>query len=325
MDFKNGALIVALSTGLLAGCGGSGGSDGDSFASAYTGETGAASLTTDNQSEFAESSVAVSKTLVSGNTDVSLDDIPFAASIETNTLSASELKRLTETLAQIIPKSNLPVAVTFSEPGDDTCDAPGSIDFSGTETNGTSVFNSYCSYETVINGTMSLKMSGDTVTSTFNNFSIDYGDGNVMTLSGAMRVKTTSSQEVTEANMTVSFGGDEFSLDFTQSCSITTDQDGFIEYGECSYSEAFIADNGVTYRVDDASISEDGNGAFDITATYFDPDYGYIDYEATDLTLCEDGSFESGTIVLMDEASQMLTVTFNGCGQDFTATLSAIQ
>lgn len=88
----------------------------------------------------------------------------------------------------------------------------------------------------------------------------------------------------------------------------------------CSYANNYEGRNGRSYRSENVSVSE-SNGNYDVSARVYGEDLGYIDYQASNLVLCEGGyGFSSGTITVSDSASnEVLTITFSGCSS-FTMT-----
>lgn len=80
----------------------------------------------------------------------------------------------------------------------------------------------------------------------------------------------------------------------------------------CTVSENFSS-NGVSYRVTNVSFTSTGN-EYDFTARIYHEDYGYVEIVATDLVLCDDGGFSSGSIVVTDSTSdEVLSLTYSGC------------
>lgn len=94
---------------------------------------------------------------------------------------------------------------------------------------------------------------------------------------------------------------------------------GGLGTGSCTVSENF-SDNGVSYRVTDVSFSSTGSD-FDFTAKIYHEDYGYVEIVATDLVLCDDGGFSTGSIVVTDSTStEVLSLNYSGCNDPVVVT-----
>jgi len=91
-------------------------------------------------------------------------------------------------------------------------------------------------------------------------------------------------------------------------------------YANCSYSSNYEGRNGRSYRTENVNVSQNGN-AYNVSARVYDQELGYLDYQASNLTLCEGGyGFSSGSISVTDSSGgNVLTITFSGC-TSFTVT-----
>lgn len=96
------------------------------------------------------------------------------------------------------------------------------------------------------------------------------------------------------------------------------------DYANCSYSTNYQGRNGRSYRTENVSVSQSSSG-YSVSARVYDQDLGYVDYQASNLVLCEGGyGFSSGSISITDSTgSAVLTVTFSGC-QSYTATYNGV-
>lgn len=323
MDFKKYLIVGVLSAGILTGCGGSGGS-ATSYGASYSGVTSAAEISEDNKDNLAESTIAVSKVITSGANDFDTPSLPFGVSVSQSKLSNSELTNLTNKLIQLLPSSELPIGASESVSLDGDCG--GSMTASGSDTKVTVKFNDYCEFDIITNGSMTVTISGDNYKVVYSNLTIDDGTDSY-TLNGTMSISQTATQQVTTANAEMIQDGKSISISFTMTCNGAVNEFDYFEVsGECAFSESFTADNGVTYRLDGLDSNNGFGGSWDFSATMFDPDNGYVSFDAVDLTLCTDdsGNFESGTITVTDESSNTLIITFNSCTDPATVMLNGV-
>lgn len=117
-----------------------------------------------------------------------------------------------------------------------------------------------------------------------------------------------------DADYSVSYQGETEYFNYSYRCNGDN-------YVGCTYDgSSYEGRNGRSYRSENVSVSE-SNGNYDVSARVYDEELGYIDYQASNLVLCEGGyGFSSGTITVSDSASnEVLTVTFSGC-DSFTMT-----
>jgi hypothetical protein len=93
----------------------------------------------------------------------------------------------------------------------------------------------------------------------------------------------------------------------------------------CSYFEDFSS-NGIDYRVSDVSVAGNNETGYDIVATVYVGDLGYITVTAEDIVICDSGNIESGTVYVTDSSDAVviqidfpgdcatMTVTYDGVG-----------
>jgi hypothetical protein len=313
MEFKQCVLVGAVSAmALLSGCGSSGSNSDSKIDSAgagagigYSGSTSEAVISVDNSNDLAGSGVVVTKSLTQTN-DVKL---PIGITVS-GSLPVAVQDKLNKILtSHRAPKtaSNLPVGITETESGD----CGGSIISSGSETGYKTTFNDFCEDGSITNGTISGSFSDSTETMSFNEFSV-FDDGETFVMSGTITSKRTSTQYIDSGDVKVIIGDEAFEYSYTETCTIST--------RECIYSENIQADNGQSYRIEEKSVNEGSNG-WDVTATLYDPTYGYVEYVADNIQYCTDGSgnIESGSITLTDDDTNVLRIDFNDC-TDMTIT-----
>lgn len=83
--------------------------------------------------------------------------------------------------------------------------------------------------------------------------------------------------------------------------------------GDCSYQNYFVGTDGRQYRTENVSVFG-SNGSYSVSARVYDQDLGYVDYEASNLTLCDSGvGFSFGTITVRASGGTLIEVTFSSC------------
>lgn len=314
--------VSPLAFVLLTACGGGGSSSssGSSTLVEYDGATTAATISDTNKSALAgSSSEMVTLAIESENSGDSLGNLPVgiqAQSIDQDVLKkAKELVLSTDTGAL----AGLPVGAESSVNGE----CGGSASFSGSEENFTINYSNFCMYigsdELVASGKVNIKTSTsgsiERTTLTYTNFRMS-GMGETFTLTGTMVTEmntTTYLETYSSWNISVTANGETIRSAGSVTC---TAED------VCSFTEQFEAQNGDTYQVKDLSVSGDSSSGYSVSATFYDPDFGYVELTASNIILCADGSIASGSITLTDEAGNVLSVTFNGCGQEATVDLN---
>jgi hypothetical protein len=102
---------------------------------------------------------------------------------------------------------------------------------------------------------------------------------------------------------TVTYLGETYRSKGTYSCN----------NGECAYQNYFVGTDGRQYRTENVSVYG-SNGSYSVSARVYDQDLGYVDYEASNLTLCDSGvGFSSGTITVTASGGTLVEVTFSSC------------
>lgn len=102
---------------------------------------------------------------------------------------------------------------------------------------------------------------------------------------------------------TVTYLGETYRSKGTYSCN----------NGECAYQNYFIGTDGRQYRTENVSVSE-SNGFYSVSARVYDQDLGYVDYESSNLTLCDSGvGFISGSITVTASGDTLVEVSFSSC------------
>ena len=301
--FIKSTWIGLLGTALiLTACGGGGGGGGGVTHLSYTGNTDPAAIDGANaQAVGVAITEGVSEAIGSETTGSSN---PFGASLDLNNGNSPLSRKLAEIGLQVLhdaQSSNLPVGATYTsdqlnaEIGD-TIFCGGSISITdalanGNSESGTISFNSLCfdmSYidplETgnlVINGSMTISVSGTTETVTF-------------------------------TNMSVSFGGETFSFSGTVSCST-------VSPFECS--TLYVGSDGETYMVSSVTVTGDDASGYYVNATFSDPVNGVVTVTTNPpITFnCPSGAPDAGTIAFSGgTGSGTITFRANCTGYDGT-------
>ncbi len=103
---------------------------------------------------------------------------------------------------------------------------------------------------------------------------------------------------------------------FTFDGSIACDSTGEI----CSVSLDFVGLDGRVYRVQNVTISSTGVDSYDITATVYDPDYGYVSISGNvSFSDCASGVPSAGTITFSGAAGSEASISYIDC-ENFSVT-----
>lgn len=281
-------ILIAMSLGLtIAACSG-GGSDGDDngggSGSSYSGKTTPATVDDSNNSEVASGVHIASKQAVKSEEGGGLLRSIKGSMNPRDILINSSIEHVNSNLLR------------------DT----GSGDYSSFCNGGGSASFEYTSSQD--------GMSGE-YTYIFNNCTYTY-DGYSVTYDGTMYWEFDSDAEYWlweyDVDITSNYM-ESYSLNASYECS------GGQMLENCTVSENF-SNNGVSYRVTNVSFTSTG-GQYDFTARIYHENYGYVDIVATDLVLCDDGGFSTGSIVVTDStSSQVLSLNYSGCDDPVVVT-----
>ncbi|MCA6064581.1 hypothetical protein [Thalassolituus marinus] len=311
---------------LLGACGGDDSGTGNTIeAIEYSGNNSAASLSADNQGVYATSSAeVVAKSIAANVSDDPMDNLPIAA---VSRVSSDQKALLKQAVGSVLEYTleGLPIAATQN----DTGDCGGAASMSGSESKATIVYSDYCFYDlygdvVYADGSLSYvySSSGDIeiVTYRFSDFTISY-DEESSTLNGGM----TDHYKWSESDKEYYSVYSSWNYSVTQN-GVTQQYSGTIECSSvaassCEYDEQIQGSHGEVYQLSDLYVY-DGDSYYTVEATFYHPEYGYVDLEASNITLCSDGSVGDGTIILEDNSGTTMTVTFNGCGSSPTVTLN---
>jgi len=299
---------------VLSACGGgSSSSSGGVDSIEYAGSTTAASLSSANQQEFADSATdVVAKAIAADDSSDALEELPFGGVISS---AEGEQRELAKQAVQAVlddALAGVPVAASQTVEGD----CGGTAKASGSEDSFTITYSNFCmdsgyGYgQVVTSGTVYFDFSTsgniETTEIEYRNFSMSY-DGESYTLNGTMVEREHAVEYYTVSstwNYTITEGGETYHFAGSMTCSS--------EYS-CDYFDQVEGSDGSIYQVSDLDVYSTGSD-YDVEATFYHPDYGYVELTASDITLCTDGSVGGGTILLVDDSNHGVLVQFNGCG-----------
>lgn len=304
MDYKKIVLIGALTAGVTA-CGG--GSDSSSYGVNYQGSTEAGSINETSKASYQDAGVEV---VVSYTGTDALGALPGA--IETTNVASSddiEAAKKAQSLLGDIFKSKQAVPTGASETDYGSCG--GKVTYSGSNSSATATFSNYCDVETeylTFNGKIDFSFSETSSTEkyvmTYRNFEMSDGEETI-TFNGRMvtSYNYNTDEERFAIDATISYDGETVVVSMESICTM----------GDCSFNVAMQGSNGLIYKLNDV---EEMDG--ELSGTLFEPEYGYVSMEATNLTYCldQDDSVQlsTGTIMLEDESGAVLEITVDGCG-----------
>jgi len=299
---------------VLSACGGgSSSSSGGVDSIEYAGSTTAASLSSANQQDFADSATdVVAKAIAADESSDALDEVPFGGVIASDEGAQRELAKQAVQAVLDDALAGVPVAASQTVAGD----CGGSAKASGSEDSMTISYSNFCmdigyGYgQMVTNGTVyyDFSTSGniETIEIEYRNFSMNY-DGESYTINGTMVDRVDSVEYYTVSatwNYTITEDGQTYHFAGSMTCDA--------EY-DCDYFDQVEGSDGSIYQVSDLDVYSNGSD-YDVEATFYHPDYGYVELTASDITLCTDGSVGGGTILLVDDSNHGVLVQFNGCG-----------
>lgn len=308
------ALLPILGFAFLTACGGGGSSSSDSAdATKYNGSTSGAVISSTNSDGFSESSSDIVTMAIES---YEAGDTIGVLSVSEPTPSNEWVDAVQEMALSMYQQSQNPQALAINnQTVSGQCG--GTATLNGSDTAATITYSSYNTCDGTISGVISMTRStsgaNTSVTIRYNNVTVtDYNS--VMTLNGTSTVvyNTNSLVDVSgSSNLTISYNGETRQY----SGSYTCDSRGY-----CTYRENLVS-NGEVYQTEDLEVSGNSSTGYDVSATFYDPDYGYVSLEANNVTLCEDG-ISSGTITLSDNSGNTLVIVYSGCGSDPSMTLN---
>ncbi len=113
-------------------------------------------------------------------------------------------------------------------------------------------------------------------------------------------------------NFRITYGGETYHLNMNVECDANYN---------CTWTSDAQGIDGRTYRVQGATVTSTGSNSYSVSATVYDPDYGYIEIQSNvTYGSCAYGVPESGSITVTDGDGDTMTVVFNDC-DSFTVTM----
>ncbi|WP_111641411.1 hypothetical protein [Marinimicrobium alkaliphilum] len=248
-------------------------SDDQANGNGYEGEESAAEISVDNQGDIAMAARASTEDAIVQFQGADLPGLPMGVSLD-----QAHNERVGDTSLGLIAQAQPSGASTQTIEGE--CGGNAQFNFEDGDTQvGHIQYNNFCAGESddtvVINGRVDFEMSD-------------------------------SFYEVRYNNVTFTYLGETHTLNSTISCDLGGT-------GECSYSSDFSGSDGRTYRASNTQVSGNESTGYNVSARVYDPDHGYVDYQASGITLCSGGGIGSGNITVSDSSGSVLEITFTSC------------
>lgn len=272
---------------MLSACGGSGGGSAGGGGLSYDGNTAAAVITTDNAEEMSKTTTEAATQAISEVT--ANESNPFALAVNTTNLPSDEINT---TVAKIISNlqsqtDNLVTAVTLG--ATDFADLPG-----------------YCG------GSITVPDNANATSGnmTFNNFCININSP--ITMNGTISFSvTTTLMSVTYKNFSVIFDGETYTINSSMSC--TLDESGFPI--TCTISSVYIGADGLTYGIEDFSVTGDPISGFNVDATFYHSTHGSVTIATTSpIKLeCTGPQPSAGAIDFTGSGGTSGSISFDNC------------
>jgi hypothetical protein len=285
-------LVLGIAVGLTAcSSGGDGGGGGGNVAPTYNGATAPAAVDATNAEAIG--TTATEATAEAINSDTASAGSPFGISVtESPDLTIeNKVAEIVKKLADQTQLRDRPIAATFSytELGDPNF-CGGTFSVPDSVANSPTVPSSF--------------------TITFNNICFDApNDGlNQMIMNGQIQYTSTSSGfTIRYINFTVTMDGRTETLNFTMTCD---------NFGGCSYSSDYVGDDGNTYRLENFSVTGSDSAGYNVSATFYHPEYGSVNVTTTSPVLfnCSpDPQPGSGTLSFAGANGTSGSITFDSC------------
>ncbi|WP_455366470.1 hypothetical protein [Kaarinaea lacus] len=283
-------LVLGVVVGLTA-CSSGGDGGGAPPVPSYNGATTPATVGADNAQVLGET--ATEATAEAINADTTSAGSPFGVSISqaSDLTIENKVAEIAKQLADNAKLSNKPLAATFSytELGDPN--------FCG---------GSFSVPDSVVNS----QTPPSSFTITFNNICYDApNDGlSQMVMNGQIQYSETASGfTIRYINFTVTMDGRTETLNFMMTCD---------NFGGCSYSSDYVGDDGNTYRLENFSVTGSDSTGYNVSATFYHPDYGSVDITTTTPILfncAPNPQPGSGSLTFMGANGTSGSIEFNSC------------
>jgi hypothetical protein len=289
-----GLISLLFSLFLLQGCGGGGGGDSDgsstSGGTTYTGSTAEATVDASNAKELATGAA-------SGTQQAVASEALSGVAMRPQPTPTTKLGEAAPRIAQWIGQLGSPNAAKTTDVTDDICDAGGTAvaDTNDAETQGTI---------------------------TFTNCAMSDMEGGTIVMNGSLTFSANSSADSLSMvfNVTVNYIGESQSINMTLACSNVSSASI-----SCSMSSDFEGVDGRVYRIEDLVVSGDEVSGFNVSMTFYDPDYGWVEVTTTQpLTYdCTEAVPGSGMLTLSGASASSATVSFDSCSS-YTVTVDGV-
>ena len=114
-------------------------------------------------------------------------------------------------------------------------------------------------------------------------------------------------------NFRITYAGETYTLNMNVECDADFN---------CTWTSDAEGIDGRTYRVEGATVTSTGSSSYSVSATVYDPDYGYITIQSNvTYGSCTYGVPVSGSITVTDADGDTMTIVFNDC-DSFTVTMN---
>ena len=289
-------LVLVIAIGLTA-CS-SGGDDGGGAPPVpnYNGASAPAAIDADNAEDIGTTATEASSEAI--NSDSAGGANPFfPGGVSISNASSADINRtvaeIAKQLADNATMESKPLAATFSytELGDPN--------FCG---------GSFSVPDSVVNS----QTVPTSFTITFNNICYDApNDGlSQMIMNGQIQYSETSNGiTIRYINFTVTMDGRTETLNFTMTCD-------FSSVNGCSYVSDYVGSDGKTYRMENFSVTGSDSTGYNVSATFYHPDYGSVDITTTTPILfncAPNPQPGSGSLTFMGANGTSGSITFDSC------------
>lgn len=232
-------------------------------------------------------------------------DAENQAQIATNSI------QITPSLIQASIYNDIPSPFDHLD-GQNNCN--GSVQPDGTN----HIYSDFCINDAIANGSVNVSLNSSSSVASYSNFTLTFDTLDYI-LSGNIQAQRLSANRLSNVfDFTVLNNDQEFSFYISEECTVTTNSAG--ETSGISGCDVSIIDNEhiTPYKMDDFTSDLDNSLNRDISGELFLSEYGYLDYRADNLMLCDEGDFEfeSGKIILTDDLGSQITIINNGCDAD---------
>jgi hypothetical protein len=289
-----GSILISLGFLLLllqaCGGGGGGGNTPNANVPTYSGLASQAGIDTSNSRDLTTAAT-------SGANEAIMADLAKNALARSAPTPAGKLYKVSHTIAEALVQSEALLAAKTTSLND-LCDAGGtaSANSNDAETQGRIIFNQ-CGISDGMGGVIVLTGTVDFVY-----------DSVTDEISMVYHVTGTFAGESVDINMSLSCS------DFTTAVSPT-----------CEISTDFAGLDDRIYRVKDISVSGNATSGYNVSATVYDPDHGYVGITTSTPLIFDCGTNvpSTGTIELTGASATSATINFVSC-DEYNVTIDGV-